>query len=52
MEVAELHEPPILYTEVNIARQGRKIAVLRLHHGATVEGAVEIIVECNCKTMC
>ena len=31
---------------------GWKIAVLQLHHGATLEGAVEASVDLHCKTVC
>ena len=52
MEVGENHEPPMFFIEVNVPRGGRKIAYLRLHHGATLEGAVETKVDCHCKTVC
>lgn len=52
MEGGEEHEPPSLFwIEVNVAREGWKIAVLWLHRGASLVGAVEIIVD-HCKTLC
>jgi hypothetical protein len=50
MKAGENHEPPMFYIEVNVHRGRRKIAVLRLHHGATVEGSVKATVDLHCKT--
>ena len=52
MEVGENHEPPRFCIEVRVPRGGRKIAVLRLHHGATLEGAVEATVDLHYKRVC
>ena len=40
MEGGENHEPPGLCIEVNVPREGQKLAVLWLHHGATLQSAV------------
>jgi hypothetical protein len=50
MEKGENHDPPRFCIEVNGPRGGWIIAVLRLHHGATLEGSVEAAVDfhCNC----
>ena len=40
---------PRFWIEVNVLRGGWKLAVLRLHHGATLQSAVEAIVEPLCK---
>ena len=42
----------LLGIEVNVPRGGQKLAVLRLHHGATLQSAVEATVDLHCKTMC
>lgn len=52
MEGGENHEPPRFCIEVNVPRGGRKLAVLRLHHGATLQSAVEATVDLHCKTVC
>jgi hypothetical protein len=49
MEGGENHEPPKLYIEVNFPRGGRKLAVLRLHHGDTLQSAVEVTLDLHCK---
>ena len=36
----------------NIPRGGQKLAVLRLHHGATLQSAVEATVDFHRKTVC
>ena len=41
MEGGENHEPPRFCIEVNAPKGGRKIAALRLHHGDTLQSAVE-----------
>ena len=46
------HEPPGFCIEINVPRGGRKLAVLRLHHGTTSESAVEATVDLHCKTVC
>ena len=51
MEGGENHEPSRFCIEVNVPRGRRKIAVFRLHHGATPESAVEATVD-HCKTVC
>jgi hypothetical protein len=48
----ENHKPPRFCIEVNVVRVGRKLAVLRLHHGATLQSAVEATVDLHCKTVC
>ena len=45
MEGGENQEPPRFCIEVNVPRGGRKLAVLRLHHGATLQSAVEATVD-------
>jgi hypothetical protein len=52
MEGIENHKPPRFCIEVNVHRGGRKLAVLRLHHGDTLQMAVEAIVNLHCKTVC
>ena len=52
MEGGENHEPPRFCIEVNVPRGGRKLAVLRLHHGATLQSAVKATVDLHCKTLC
>ena len=52
MGSCEIQEPPRLYIEVNVPRGGQKLAVLRLHHGATLQSAVEATVDLHCKTVC
>jgi hypothetical protein len=51
MEGGENHEPPRFYIEVNVLRGGRKLAVLRLHHGGTLQSSVEATVDL-CKIVC
>ena len=45
MEGGENHEPPRFCIEVNVPRGGRKLVVLRLHHGTTLQCAVEATVD-------
>ena len=45
MEGGENREPPSLCIEVSVPRGGQKLAVLRLHHGATLQSAVEASVD-------
>jgi hypothetical protein len=45
VEGGENHEPPRFCI-------GRKLAVLRLHHGAILQSAVEATVDLHCKTVC
>ena len=45
MEGGENNEHPMFCIEVNVHIGGRKIAVLRLHHGATIGGGVEATVD-------
>ena len=52
MKGGENHEPPRFCTEVNVPRGGRKLAVPRLHHGVTLQSAVEATVDLNSKTVC
>ena len=51
MEGDENHEPPRFCIEVNAPR-GQKLAVLWLHHGATLQSAAEATVDLHCKTVC
>ena len=37
MKGGENHEPPRFCIEVNVPRRGWKLAVLQLHHGATLQ---------------
>ena len=43
MEGVENHEPPRFCIEFNVPRGGQKLAVLQLHHGATLQSAAEAI---------
>jgi hypothetical protein len=52
MEGGENHKPPRFCIEVNLSRGGRKLAVLWLHHGATLQSAVQATVDLHCKTVC
>jgi hypothetical protein len=52
MEGGEDPEPPRFSIEDNVLRGGRKLYVLRLHHGATLQNAVEATVDFHCKTVC
>ena len=52
MKGGENHDPPRFCIEVNVPRGGRNVAVLRLNHGATLEGVVEATVDLNCKAVC
>ena len=52
MEGDENHEPPRICIEVNVPRGGLKLAVLRLHHGATLQSAVEATGDLLCKIVC
>ena len=52
MEGGENHEPPRFCIEANVPRGGWMVAVLRLHHGATLQNAVEATVDLHCKTVC
>ena len=45
MEGGKNHEPPRFCIEVNLSRGGWKLGVLRLHHGATLQSAVEATVD-------
>ena len=40
------------FVEAIVPRGGRKLAVLRLHHGATLQSAVEATVDLLCKIVC
>ena len=51
MEGGENHEPPRFCIEVNVPRVGRNLALLQLHHGATLQSAVGITVDLHCKTI-
>ena len=50
MEEGEAYEPPRCCIEVNVPRGGQKLSVHRLHHGVTLQSAVEATVDL--KTMC
>ena len=52
MEGGENQEPSRFCIEVYVPRGGRKLAVLRVHHGATLRSAVEATVDRSCKTVC
>jgi hypothetical protein len=52
MEVVRTMEPPRFYIEVNVLTGGWKLAVLRLHHGATLQSAVQATVDLLCKMVC
>ena len=52
MEGGENHEPPRFCIEVDETRGEQKLAVLRLHNGATTKSAVEATVDLHCKTVC
>ena len=51
MEGGENHEPPRFCIEVNVQRREQKLAVLWLHHGATIPSAVEAPIDLHCKTV-
>ena len=51
MKQGENQEPPRFCIEVNVPRGGQRLAVLRLHHGATLKSAVEATVDLHCKTV-
>ena len=48
MEGGENNESPRFCIEVNVPRGGRKLAVLRLHHGADLQSAVHATVDLHC----
>ena len=52
MEGFENHEHPRFCIEVNVPRGGRKLTVLWLHHGVTLQSAVEATVAIHYKTVC
>jgi hypothetical protein len=52
MEGGENYETPRFRIDFSVRRGGRKLAVLRLHHGATLQSAVEATVDLHCKTVC
>ena len=52
MEGGENQEPPRVCIEVDVPRGRQKVAVLRRHHGATLQSAVEATVDLHCKTVC
>ena len=52
MEGGENHEPPKFCIEVNVPRGGRKLAVLWLHHCATLQSAVESTIALLCNIVC
>ena len=52
MAAGENNEPPRVCVEVNVPRGGRRLAVLRLHHGATLQSAIDATVDLHCKTVC
>ena len=56
MEGGENHEPPRFSIKVNVPRgvypeEDRLLAILRLHHGATLQSAAKAAVD-HCKTVC
>jgi hypothetical protein len=51
VEGVESYELRRFCIEVNVARGGRKLAFLRLHHGASPGSAVEVTVDLHCKTV-
>jgi hypothetical protein len=52
VEGAENYEPPRFCIEVNVPRVGRKLALLRLYHGATLQRVVEARLDLLCKIVC
>jgi hypothetical protein len=52
MEGGENHDPPKFCIEVNVPKGGWKLAVLQLHHGDTLQSAVEATVDLLCKIVC
>jgi hypothetical protein len=52
MEGGENQESLRFRIEVNVPRGGQKLAVLQLHHGATLQSAVEATIDLHCKTVC
>ena len=51
MEGAEAYKHPRFCIEVHVPRGGHKLAVLRLHHGATPESAVEVSIDLHFKSV-
>ena len=49
IEGGQAYKPPKFCIEVNVARGGWKLAVLWLHHGSTLQSAVEVTVDFHCK---
>ena len=49
VEGGEAYELRRVCIEVNVDRGGRKLAVLRQHHGASPDSAVEVTVDLHCK---
>ena len=43
---------PRFCVEVSVPREGWKVVVLQLYHGAILEGADEATVDLHCKTVC
>ena len=52
MEGCENQELLRFCIEVNVPKGGGKLAVFWLHHGATLQSAVEATEDIHCKTMC
>ena len=52
MKGGKNHEPPRFCIEVNVPRGGQKLAVLWLHHGATLQSTVEATLDFHCRTLC
>ena len=52
MEGGKNHERPRFCIEVNLPKGGCKIPFLRLHHGTTIQSAVDAAVDIHYKTVC
>ena len=52
MEGGENHVPPRICIEFNVPRAGKKLAVLRLNHGATLQSVAEATVDLHCQAVC
>ena len=52
MDGSENHEPPRFCIEVSVPKGGRKLSVLQLHQGGTLQSSVEATVDLYFKTAC
>ena len=52
MEGGENCEPPRFCIDVNVPTAEQKLAILWLHHGATLQSAIEATIYLHCKAVC